>query len=479
VRDAAGKGGVMSDMALLVPPHSAMAESSVIGGLMLDYKSAWPAVSALLRTEDFYLRQHQILFHAIGWLIKNERPVDVITVHDRICEKGHEEAVGGLAYLGMLAKDTPSAANVGTYAQIVRDKATLRRVIELSGQLREMATAKDADAKKTVAAAEKLVFEMAQRDLRSKKGFSPLREIMRGVIDQIEANFEKPAAGVLGISSGFAELDAYTSGLNGGDLVVVAARPSMGKTTFAMNLAETAAVAGKVVAVFSLEMPMEQLGQRMLASAAGVGLKRIREAWTLQDSDWPRFTTGMTKLNDLPMYIDDSAGLTAGEVRSRCMKLNIEIREDHPDGIGMIVIDYLQLMGADQERAGNRNNEIEDMTRNLKRLAKELGIPVVVLSQLNRNLESRPNKRPLMSDLRDSGGIEQDADMILFLYRDEVYNKESPDAGIAEVIIGKQRNGPLGTVRLQFDGGCTRFRSLDNAYDYESSGGGWHADSAR
>jgi replicative DNA helicase len=460
----------MNDMSLPVPPHSVMAEASVIGGLMLDYKSAWPSVSEMLSTGDFYLRQHQILFHTIGWLIKNERPVDAVTVYERVVEKGHEEAVGGIQFIGRLAKDTPSAANVRAYAEIVRDKATLRRVIELSGQLREMATAKDADAKKTVAAAEKLVFEMAQRDLRGKKGFVALPEVLRKVVDKIEANYDRPATGVLGISSGFADLDAYTSGFNGGDLIVIAARPSMGKSTFMMDIAEAAASAGKPVAVFSLEMPDEQLGQRMLASASGVWLKRIRESWTLQDSDWARFTTGMQKLSRLPMYIDDSAGLTAGDIRSRCMKLAMEIREDHPDGIGMILIDYLQLMGADQERAGNRNNEIEDMTRSLKRLAKELNIPVVVLSQLNRNLESRPNKRPLMSDLRDSGGIEQDADMILFLYRDEVYNKDSADAGIAEVIIGKQRNGPLGTVRLQFDGGCTRFRSLEGAPEYEYVG---------
>jgi replicative DNA helicase len=462
----------MDDMNLLVPPYSAMAEASVIGGLMLDYKSAWPAVSGLLRTEDFYLRQHQILFYTIGWLIKHERPVDVVTVYERVVEKGHEETVGGIQFIGTLAKDTPSAANIKFYAEIVRDKSTLRQVIQLSAEIGQMAREKDADAKQTVAKAEKLIFEMAQRDLRGKKGFVSLPEVMRKVVDKLEANFERPAAGVLGISSGFAELDGYTSGFNGGDLIIVAARPSMGKSTFMMDIADAAASTGKPVAVFSLEMPDEQLGQRMLASASGVGLKRIREAWTIQEGDWPRFTTGLQKLNGMSMYIDDSAGMTASEVRSRCMKLNMEIREDHPDGIGMILIDYLQLMGTDQDRAGNRNNEIEDMTRGLKRLAKELNIPVVVLSQLNRNLESRPNKRPLMSDLRDSGGIEQDADMILFLYRDEVYNKESADVGIAEVIIGKQRNGPLGTVRLQFDGACTRFRSLEAARaGYEYAGG--------
>lgn len=443
-----------------VPPNSIAAEQCVLGGLMLD-SSAWVKVQGVLAAGDFYRKDHQLIFKAIAKLHGAGEPVDVITLYELLKSKGHEESVGGLSYLGTMAKDTPSAANIAAYAKIVRDKSVLRQLITVAGSIREMAFAPDADAKAVIGKAETAVFEMAQQNLRGKKGFTKLRDVLRQVADTIEANFERPSGGVLGVSSGFRPLDDLTSGFNGGDLVVLAARPAMGKTALAMNMAESAALAGKAVAVFSMEMQAEQLGQRLLSSASGLALKLIRESWRIGDSHWPLLTSGIVRIGELPMYIDDSPGLSIGDIRSRCMRLSAEIKDEVPDGVGLIVIDYLQLMGSDNDRQGNRNNEIEDITRGLKRLAKDFDIPVLVLSQLNRGLESRPNKRPIQSDLRDSGGIEQDADVILFLYRDEVYNPDSLDKGVAEVIIGKQRNGPLGTVRLLFDGSVVRFRAFE------------------
>lgn len=450
---------------LPLPPSSNQAEQSVIGGLLLD-NNAFGRVHGVLSASDFYDRRHQILFKSIEKLISSQQPADVITVHELVKQRGHDDTIGGLSYIVVLAKDTPSAANIMAYAQIVRDKSTLRQLLQLSCSIRELATAEGANAKEALSKAERDVFELAQKDLRGKKGFSKMSDVLREVFDKIETNLDKPRTGVLGISSGFVDLDGYTSGFNGGDLVVIAARPSMGKTAFAMNIAESAALDSTVVAFFSMEMQAIQLGERLLSCGSGVGLKKIRESWKIEESDWPLLTAGLVRVGQLPMYVDDTPGLSVSAIRSRIMKLSMEINDEHPSGIGMIVIDYLQLMGSDNERLGNRNNEIEDITRGLKRLAKELDVPVLILSQLNRNLESRPNKLPLMSDLRDSGGIEQDADMILFLYRDEVYNKDSIEVGIARVIIGKQRNGPLGEVRLAFDGANVRFRSLVNGGGY-------------
>lgn len=446
-----------------VPPHSIAAEQSVIGGLMLDPVAAWVKIQGVVTAGDFYRWDHQLIFKAISKLHAAGDPVDVITLYEFLKSKGHEEKTGGLSYLGMMAKDTPSAANIVTYAGIVRGKSALRQLIEVAGMIRELAFAPDADAKTVISQAESAIFEMAQKNLRGKKGFSKLRDVLRDVVEKIEVNFDRPSDGVLGVSSGFKPLDDLTSGFNGGDLIVLAARPAMGKTALAINMAESAALSGKTVAVFSMEMQAEQLGQRMLSSASGLGLKLIRESWRISDNHWPLLTSGLVKISELPLYIDDSPGLSISDIRSRCMRLNSEVKDDSPDGIGLIVIDYLQLMGSDTDRHGNRNNEIEDITRGLKRLAKDFDIPVIVLSQLNRGLESRPNKRPMQSDLRDSGGIEQDADLVMFIYRDEIYNPDSQDKGVAEVIIGKQRNGALGTVRLLFDGSRTRFSAFEES----------------
>lgn len=448
------------------PPHSEQAELSVLGALMLD-NSAWVKIQGVLEPGDFYSRKHQVLFSALSRLLSAGSPVDVVTCNEFLKSKGHDETVGGLSYLIMLAKDTPSAANIAAYAQIVRDKSMLRQLIGVADKIKGLAYAYDTEAKKAIAEAETAIFDVSQRNLRGKKGFERLRDVLKQVLDRVEENYNKPACGVLGVSSGLTSLDAFTSGFSGGNLVVLAARPAMGKTALGMNMAESVALSGIPIAVFSLEMQSHELGERLLSSSSGVGLKTIRESWKIEDSMWPLLTTGIKRLGEVPLFIDDSPGLSVGSIRSRCMKLNTEIRDEFPSGIGMIVIDYLQLMGSDVDRAGNRNNEIEDMTRGLKRLAKEFDIPVLVLSQLNRELERRPNKRPIQSDLRDSGGIEQDADVILFLYRDEVYHSDSVDKGIAELIIGKQRNGPLGTVRLVFEADRVRFRELGNEVFYE------------
>ncbi|MEO5350203.1 MAG: replicative DNA helicase [Magnetococcus sp. YQC-3] len=454
----------MTDMsAVPLPPHSIAAEQSVLGALLLD-NSAWHKVQSVLDVQDCYLREHQYIFKAMKVMFSEGKPVDIITLSEFLRSKGKLEDVGGLGYLATLARETPSAANIVSYANVVRDKSILRQLIGVAGEISSACFEGRTEAKEVLTKAENLVFKIAQDSVRGKRGFAKLRDVLREVMDTLEANLDKPANGVLGVTSGFGELDAVTSGFGAGDVIVVAARPSMGKTTFAMNLAESAARSGVPVAVFSMEMEQAQLGQRVLASSSSVPLGAIRKAWTLRDEHWASLSAGVCKIGDWPIYFDDSPNLSVQDIRSRLMRLNTEIRDDYPMGVGMIVIDYLQLMASD-DKSGIRNNEIEEITRGIKKLAKEFGVPIVELSQLNRSLESRPNKRPVMSDLRDSGGIEQDADMILFLYRDEVYNKDSEDRGFAEVIVGKNRNGPLSVVRLGFDGECTRFRSLVGEYD--------------
>lgn len=450
-------------VSLPVPPSAVQAEQSVLGGLLID-NSVWPKVQGLLSARDFYRREHQVIFSALESLLSAGRPADVVTLDDLLTQRGLSAEVGGLSFLVVLARDTPSSANVGSYAQIVRNKSMLRQLIAVSGQIRDAAMATDADAKAAIAAAESAIFAMAQSSLKGNKGFERLRDIQRRVLTQIEDHYDKPPSGVLGVSTGFADIDQIIPGLCGGDLVILAGRPSIGKSALAMNFSESAALAGVPVAFFEMEMPSLQLGQRVTSSLSGVPLQTIIRSWTIQDNQWPLLTSGFARSIEAPLFIDDTPGLRVSDIRSRCMKLNAEIRGEYPSGIGMIIIDYLQLMSIDHERGGNRSNEIGDITRRLKSMAKEFDIPIIILSQLNRGLESRPNKRPILSDLRDSGEIEQDGDIVLFVYRDEVYNKDSVDAGIAEVIVAKHRNGALGSVRLGFDGPCTRFRNLAEYY---------------
>lgn len=438
---------------LKTPPHSIEAEQSVLGGLMLD-NNAWDQVADKVTETDFYRQDHRLIFRSIVHLAEDNEPYDVVTLSNWLKQRGDLDDAGGLAYLGTLAKDTPSAANIQAYAKIVREKSILRQLIAVGTDIAESAFNPDErDSKDILDEAERKVFEIAEQGMRQEQGFRSIKSLMKNTLAQIEELGSQPD-GVTGVSTGYHDLDEMTNGLQKGDLVIVAGRPSMGKTTFSMNIAEYAAANNKVpTAVFSMEMPGEQLTMRLLSSMGRVDQGRLRNGRLLEE-DWPRIATAVKLFADVPLFIDDSAGLTPTEVRARARRL---VRE-HGE-LGLIVIDYLQLMQGGG-KAENRTTEVSNMSRSLKALAKELSCPIVVLSQLNRSLEQRPNKRPIMSDLRESGAIEQDADIIMFVYRDEVYNPESENKGTAEIIIGKQRNGPIGTVRLTFLGKYTRFENF-------------------
>ena len=436
-----------------LPPQALEAEQSLLGGLMLENRR-WDEVNDEVGTTDFYSQSHRLIFDAIKGLQNNSEPADVITVSEWLEKNGALENSGGLAYIGTLANNTPSTANILTYAKIVRERAILRSLISAANDIADSAYTPDGKTPREVLDhAEKLVFDISERDGRSQQGFTPIQDLLTRSIDRIEELFESKET-VTGVPTGFADLDDMTSGLQRGDLVIVAGRPSMGKTSFAMNIAEYVALEKQLpVAVFSMEMPGEQLAMRMLSSIGRINSNKVRTG-RLGEDDWPRLNSAVGLLDKAPLFIDDTAGLNPLDLRSRARRL---LREH--DQIGLVVIDYLQLMQS-AESNENRATEISSMTRSLKMLAKELNAPVIVLSQLNRSLEQRPNKRPIMSDLRESGAIEQDADVIFFVYRDEVYNEDSDQKGVAEIIIGKQRNGPIGTTRLTFRGEFTRFESF-------------------
>ena len=438
------------DPEIRLPPQALEAEQSLLGGLLLDNRR-WDDVTDILGVEDFYNSHHRSIFSAIRDLLENDRPVDVVVASEWLREHGKLEEIGGLAYLGSLAKNTPSTANLASYARIVHERSLLRKLLDSANDIASRAYRPEGDSPQEVLDyAEQRIFELAQRGSRRENDFVPVKALLTEAIDRIEELYESNEA-LTGVSTGFKDLDAMTSGLQRSDLVIVAGRPSMGKTSLAMNMAENVALASKrPVAVFSMEMPGQQLAMRMLASLGRINAHKVRTG-RLGADDWPRLTSTVALLNEAPIFIDDTAGLTPLELRSRTRRL---LREH--DALGLVIVDYLQLMQTAQSQE-NRAIEVSIITRNLKNLAKELNVPVVVLSQLNRSLEQRPNKRPVMSDLRESGAIEQDADVILFIYRDEVYNEESRDKGVAEIIIGKQRNGPTGTVRMTFNGAFTRF----------------------
>ncbi|MBF6648938.1 MULTISPECIES: replicative DNA helicase [unclassified Methylobacter] len=450
--------------ALKVPPNSIQAEQSVLGGLMLDNQT-WDSVADKIVETDFYRKDHRLIFRAIAQLAEKQIPFDVITLSEALDAIGELENAGGLAYLGMLARDTPSAANIVAYANIVRDRSVLRQLIHVGTNISDSAfNPEGRDTAELLENAERQVFEIAEQKQRGQGGFQSIKTLLATAVDKIETLFEQEG-NITGASTGFADFDEMTSGLQSSDLIIVAGRPSMGKTTIAMNMAENIAIKGdKPVAVFSMEMPGDSLAMRMMSSLGRIDQHKVRTG-KLDDDEWPRLTSAINLLAETKLFIDDTPALTPTEVRSRARRL---VREHGP--LGLIVIDYLQLMQSPAS-GDNRVQQISDISRGLKALAKELEVPVIALSQLNRNLEQRPNKRPVMSDLRESGGIEQDADLIVFVYRDEVYNPDSPDKGIAEIIIGKQRNGPIGTVRLTFLGQYTRFENFaGNPYgddDYE------------
>ena len=443
-----------------LPPQAVEAEQSVLGGLMLN-NSLIDDVSSILSSDNFYRSDHQSIYHAIIGLYEENEPADVVTVSERLANVGELEKIGGLAYLGSLAKNTPNTANVAAYAKIVHERALLRKLIETGNNIIGHSYHPEGRTPAEILdQAEQSIFDIAGKAARRGGGFSPIKGLLTQTINRIEELF-KSKESVTGVATGFSDLDNMTAGLQPGDLIIVAGRPSMGKTALAMNFAEHAAIDKNLpVAIFSMEMSGQQLSMRLLASLSRVNSQRIRTG-QLHDTDWTRISSTVGLLSERPIYIDDTPGLNPLEIRTRARRL----ARQHEHGLGLIVVDYIQLM-ASTDTNENRATEISSITRSLKNLAKELNVPVVALSQLNRSLESRPNKRPVMSDLRESGAIEQDADVIFFIYRDEVYDEDTKDKGIAEIIIGKQRNGPTGKVRLTFFGEYTRFENF-TAQEYQ------------
>ncbi len=440
--------------AIRLPPHSIEAEQSLIGGLLLD-NNAWERIADLLDSSDFYRDDHRRIYQHIARLIDAGKPADVVTVFESLEKHNESEKAGGLAYLAEIANSTPSAANIRRYAEIVRERAILRKLVSVGDEIAAGAlNPSGRDAKALLDEAESKVFEIAEAGARHASGFVSIQPILKQVIDRVQELYDRDNPNeVTGVPSGFIDLDDKTSGLQPTDMIILAGRPAMGKTTLALNIAEHVAVECRLpVAIFSMEMPGTQLAMRFISSLGRIDQHKLRTG-RLGDEDWQRLTAAMGKLYDAPLYIDETPGLNPIDLRARARRLSRQCGK-----LGLIVIDYLQLMTSSRD-GDNRASELSEISRSVKSLAKELHVPIVALSQLNRSLEQRPNKRPIMSDLRESGAIEQDADIIMFIYRDEVYNPDTQDKGLAELIIGKHRNGPTGTVRLTFIGECTRFEN--------------------
>ena len=445
---------------LKVPPHSLEAEQSVLGGLMIA-KEAWDRVADLVSDHDFYRLEHRLIFRRMAKLVEAGHPIDVVTLADALNHADELDRAGGIGYLAELAKNTPSAANIRAYATAVRERSSLRALIEAAQNIADSGFHPEGRSSgELLDEAERAIMQITEE--RPKTGGpEPVNPLLKKAVDRIDELFNSDSA-ITGLSTGFIELDDRTSGLQRDDLVIVAARPSMGKTAFSMNLVEYAALNDdRPVIVFSMEMPAEQLIMRLLSAIGRINQTRVRSG-KLEEDDWPKLSAAISKLKDRPLFIDDTPALSPIEVRSRVRRI---VREH--GNPSMIMIDYLQLMQVTGSTEG-RTAEISEISRSLKAIAKEFECPLVALSQLNRGVEQRPNKRPVNSDLRESGAIEQDADVIMFIYRDEVYNEESPDKGVAEIIIGKQRNGPIGTARLAFVGKYVRFDNLAVGYGEES-----------
>ncbi len=444
---------------LRVPPHSIEAESSVLGGLLLD-NGAWDRVGDLVSDNDYYRHEHKLVHAAIAALINANKPADVITVFEHLQRQGQADEVGGLAYLNSLAQYVPSAANIRRYAEIVRERAILRKLISVSD---EVATQAFNPGGRAVAQildeAEQKIFNIGEEGSRMKQGFQSMESLVVNLLDRVQEMADNPND-ITGVPTGFIDLDRMTAGLQGGDLVVLAARPSMGKTAFAINIAEHVALnEGLPVAVFSMEMGAAQLAVRIVGSIGRINQGHLRTG-KLTDDEWPRLTEAIERLRNVSLHIDETPGLTPSELRANARRLARQCGK-----LGLIVVDYLQLMSGSSSDGENRATELGEISRGLKMLAKELNCPVIALSQLNRSVEQRTDKRPMMSDLRESGAIEQDADIIMFIYRDEYYTKDAcKEPGVAEIIIGKQRNGPTGTVKLAFLNMLTRFESLAGGF---------------
>ncbi len=448
----------MAVTALKLPPHSVEAEQAVLGGLMLD-NEAWEAVVGLVTEDDFYRGDHRLIYTALEALADANQPRDVVTVSEWLKAKGQLDEGGGLAYLAQLAKDTPSAANIKAYANIVREKAVMRALIRVGTEITNLGFETEGRGSgELVETAEQRVFEIADRRRKSASFFEPISRLLTGAMDHIQKLWDSKS-GITGLATGLVDFDKLTCGLQNGDLVIIAGRPSMGKTSFAMNLVEHICVRDKLpTAIFSMEMSGEQVALRMISSLGRIDQQRLRSG-QLQDQDWPRVTSTVALMAEAPLYVDDTGALSPAEVRARSRRLDRAAQQKHGRGLGLIVVDYLQLMQV-PGTAENRTTEVSEISRSLKALAKELKVPVIALSQLSRSVEQRPDKRPVMSDLRESGSIEQDADVVVFLYRDEYYRKDSDKRGVAEVIIAKQRNGPVDTVEAAFLGQYTRFENL-------------------
>jgi replicative DNA helicase len=434
------------------PPQSIASEQSILGGLMIDNK-ALDSVLDIVQPEDFAQRSHRLIYEQIVAMIQKGNPADVLTVDEALRNAGTEAEAGGLAYLNELVNNTPSAANIRRYAEIVHDKSVLRQLISVGDKMVTAALSPEGrDTAQILEDAERDVLAINERNSRGKRGFQPMGSLVRNVSERIVSIYnDQQGSDVTGVPSGYPNLDRELAGLQRGDLIVIAGRPSMGKTALALNIAENVGVRlGLPVAIFSLEMGAEQLAQRLISSVANIDAQKLRKA-RLEDEEWGNFTKALKLLEDKPIYIDDTPGLLASEIGSRARRLSNQTGQ-----LGLIVVDYIQLIPG-RSNSENRSTELSEISRSLKALAKELNCPVIVLSQLNRSVENRPDKRPIMADLRESGAIEQDADVIMFIYRDVVYNKETPDKNLAEIIIGKQRNGPIGTLRMVFRGGNTRF----------------------
>ena len=440
---------------LRIPPHSIEAESSVLGGLLLD-NGAWDRVGDLLTERDFYRYEHRMVFGAIGSLINASKPADVITVFEQLQNQGKAEEIGGLSYLNSLAQYVPSAGNIRRYAEIVRERSILRKLVSASDEISTNAfNPQGRPVSAILDEAEQKIFNIGEEGARSKQGFQAMDTLVVALLDRVQEMADNPND-VTGVPTGFYDLDRLTAGFQAGDLIVLAARPSMGKTALAINIAEHVALnEGLPVAVFSMEMGAAQLAVRIVGSIGRIDQSHLRTG-KLTDEEWPRLTEAIEKLRTISLHIDETAGLTSSELRANARRLSRQCGK-----LGLIVVDYLQLMTGSSSDGENRATELGEISRGLKMLAKELQCPVIALSQLNRSVETRPDKRPMMSDLRESGAIEQDADIIMFIYRDEYYTKDAcKEPGVAEVIIAKQRNGPTGMVKLAFMNKITKFESL-------------------
>src|SRR5574343_1959218 len=440
---------------LRVPPHSIDAESSVLGGLLLD-NGAWDRVNDLLGEADFSRYEHRLIYAAMAALINASKPADVVTVFEHLQGQGKADEVGGLNYLNSLAQYVPSAGNIRRYAEIVRERAILRKLVAASDEIATNAfNPQGRPVAQILDEAEQKIFNIGEEGSRMKRGFQAMDTLVVDLLDRVQEMADNPND-ITGVPTGFYDLDRMTAGLQPGDMIVLAARPSMGKTAFAINIAEHVALnEGLPVAVFSMEMGASQLAVRVVGSIGRIDQGHLRTG-KLTDEEWPRLTEAIERLRTVSLHIDETPGLTPSELRANSRRLARQCGK-----LGLIVVDYLQLMSGSSDSDGdNRATELGEISRGLKMLAKELQCPVIALSQLNRGVEQRTDKRPMMSDLRESGAIEQDADIIMFIYRDDYYNKDSKDPGVAEIIIGKQRNGPTGTVRLAFLKPLTRFESL-------------------